>query len=127
MIMNINLSSLVRNAARLPLALGLVAVMLFSAVSPAYAGGGASIQSVTVGGPSGSATYGTAGDVSYIVTVTCTGQGGGGTFTPVVSSVLPSGVTWDFSPSTLTWGTNCSAPSNNPATPTLTLHTTSST
>ena len=124
--MNINLSSLVRNAARWPLALGLVAFMLFAAVSPAYAGpGGVYIQSVGVGGPSGSVTYGTAGDVSYVVTVLCAGNGGANNFTPVVSSVLPSGVTWDFSPSILEFPNGCGG--TNPMTPVLTLHTTAST
>ncbi len=114
-----------RIAANLAVALGLVAAMLFSAVTAAYAGaGGVYVQSVSVGGPSGTMTYGTPGDITYEVTVLCAGNGGPNTFTPIVSSVLPNGVTGSFSPSTLQWSNGCSG-WPNPQITTLTLHSTS--
>ncbi len=81
------------------IALALVAILLLSAVSPAYAAGD-KIQSVTVG-PQGSAlVYGTAGSASFTVTVQASAKTNN-----VVFNVagLPAGATGAFSPTKLSF------------------------
>lgn len=111
---------------RAPAVLLVTALLLVAVPAQVAFAASVHVQSVTVGGPSGTVTYGTPGDVAYVVEVLCAGTGTGITVTPTVSSILPSGVTGNFSPGTITWGNGCgSAP--NPQTTTLTLHTTAAT
>ncbi len=114
-----------RHAAKWPFALGLVAVMLFSAVTPAYAAD-VQIVSVSVGGPSGTVTYGTPGSVSYTVTVVCGGKGNAANFPLTISSALPTGVGASFSPSQLYFPNGCGTEPFS-QTSTLTLTTTAAT
>ncbi len=94
--MNINGNSSVRKAASWAMTLGLLVVMLFSAVSPAYAAT-LTISSITVAAKPGTPVYGTVGTASFDVTVTATGTG---TLKNVSLSVagLSTGLTYIFSP-----------------------------
>ena len=109
-------------------AITLALLALLITVSPAFAGaGGIYVSNVSVGGPTGTLTYGTPGSVSYLVSVLCGGGGGGATWPLTIASVLPTGVTASFSPSSLTWSNNCDGGSNLTKTSTLTLYTTAAT
>jgi len=77
------------------------------------------INSVTVGSQVGTATYGTAGSVTYTVTVNYTHTSGSTTITPSIGT-LPTGVTAVFSPATQTASTGTGLNT----TFTLTLNTT---
>jgi hypothetical protein len=80
------------------------------------------ISSVTVGSQTGILTYGTAGSATYTVTPV-RGNNGSVNGTLSVTSGLPTGVTWSFSPSA-TWNTT----GNNPfPSRTLTLTTSAAT
>ncbi len=73
----------------------LLAVLLLSSVSPAFALSSNTVASITVGLQTGSATYGSAGNVTYDVAVASTG--GTGKFTIRLSVVgLPVGATGTF-------------------------------
>ena len=74
---------------------------------------------MSVGQQSGTLTANTAGSVTFPVTVTCNGVGGGFTATVSAGGGIPTGAVGD-SP-TLTWDTNCAG--ENPQTATLTITT----
>jgi LPXTG-site transpeptidase (sortase) family protein len=102
----------------------LVAVMIALAalpVTPVYA---ATTINIALGAQSGTLTYGTAGSVTFSVSVTCSGSGSAQNNIPLsITTTLPSGATSGFSTTTLTgWGTNCSG--TTPQTSTLTINTT---
>ena len=70
---------------------GLVAQMTFTDTSH--------VLSVTVGAPSTNATYGTAQNITYVVTIAANGNGAG-TSTPTISG-LPTGVSGVFNPASV--------------------------
>ena len=122
--MNTKLFTIFRNAAGMAMGLGLVAVMLFGAVTPAAAGpGGAHVSFVNVGQQVGSLTYGTAGSVTYQVDVSCAGTGGDLTVNPNVSGGLPTGVSQSWNPVQLYWSNNCDGSPSSTKSSTLTLST----
>jgi hypothetical protein len=88
-----------RNTGNWAMALALVAILLVSAVSPAYAAGD-TVQSIVVG-PQGSAlVYGTAGSASFTVTVHTTAKISNVVFT---IAGLPAGATGAFLPAKLSF------------------------
>jgi LPXTG-site transpeptidase (sortase) family protein len=102
----------------------LAAVMIALAalpVTPVYA---ATTINITLGAQSGALTYGTAGSVTFAVSVTCSGSGSAQNNIPLsITTTLPSGATSGFSTTPLTgWGNNCTGTS--PQTSTLTINTT---
>ena len=115
--MNTKYFSFLRNAANWAVGLGLVVVMLFSAVTPAFAAT-INISSIVVSAQSGSATYGAGANVSFTVTFTSAGSG---TLSNVIPSVagLPAGVSASFKPNKLSFSGAISRPT------TLTLVTSS--
>ena len=70
---------------------GLTAQMTFTDTSH--------VLSVTVGAPSTNATYGTAQNITYVVTIVANGNGAG-TSTPTISG-LPAGVSGAFNPTSV--------------------------
>jgi len=83
------------------------------------------VGSVIVGPQTGALTQGTAGSVTYTVTVNRgTGGGTSGTFTADLTMItsLPAGATYSFSPSSVSFGS-----SDNSKTATLTISTTAAT
>lgn len=113
-------TSLVRIGSRLVILAAMLVMALLNSVSPAAAMPAAlpRVGSVVVAAQSGTLTAGTAGSVTYLVTVTrATNQ----TLTAdlSVTTGLPAGVTASFSPGTLNWNAGGAT-----RTSTLTLSTT---
>src|SRR5512140_3165416 len=92
-------STFVRIAATWSMAIGLLAVLLVSAVGPAYAAGG-SISTSVVAAQGGALTYGTPGTATFQVSVSSTA-----TVSNVVFGIagLPAGATGVFVPAKLSF------------------------
>lgn len=110
----LSISGLIRTGIQLTIILVML-VTLVSNVVPAAAA--PRVVSVSVGAQSGTLTYGTGGNATYVVGVT---KGTLNTLTAALSvSGLPTGATAVFSPASLSWGTGAGSTQNS----TLTITT----
>ncbi len=114
---------ILRLAARMMLVLALLATALIYGVQPAAAN--PRVTTVGVASQVGALTAGTAGSVTFFVTVTKANSGTNNTANTVTANLsfsgLPTGASGSFSPASLTW---TGTAQTGPKTATLTINTT---
>ncbi|MEP7135947.1 MAG: multicopper oxidase domain-containing protein [Chloroflexota bacterium] len=117
-------SSLVNTGMRLVIFVSMLMTALANNVSPVAAAPTTTLTAITLGAPSGTLTVGTAGSITYLVTVT---KNNANNFSNATLSIswtggTPTGVTTSFSTNPVSWGG-----SGGNRTSTLTINTTAAT
>jgi subtilisin family serine protease len=93
-----------------------------------YVAAAVNVKTISVGYQAGTLSAGTPGSVTYTVTATAEGNNQQSSFTPTVTTSLPTGATWSFSPSTMTCSSDGGSPPALSCTPSiLTITTTAAT